>query len=97
VGDWGLLYDGALVATGGVLYHYNPPYGDVFMEVATEHRRKGFGTYLVQELKRHCRESGRVPAARCHRNNHASQRTLERAGMVPCACIVRGRIAASDA
>lgn len=94
VGDWGLEYQEELVATGGVMFHYNPPYGDIYMEVAASHRRRGFGSYLVQELKRVCREMGRVPAARCGRDNHASRRTLQRAGMFPCARIVRGRIAA---
>jgi GNAT superfamily N-acetyltransferase len=92
VGDWGLVSKGRVVATGGVLYHYNPPFGDLYMEVASDCQRRGFGTYLVQELKRVCRDAGRVPAARCHLGNHASRRTLERAGMRSCACIVRGRL-----
>ena len=41
VGDWGLEYDGRLVATGGLLYHYNPPYGDLYMEVSAPYRLKG--------------------------------------------------------
>jgi GNAT superfamily N-acetyltransferase len=97
VGDWGLYTDDGLVATGGVLYHYNPPYGDIYMEVAAAHQRRGLGSYLVQELKRVCRETGHIPAARCGATNHASRRTLERAGMFPCARIVRGRIDVSAA
>jgi GNAT superfamily N-acetyltransferase len=92
-GDWGLEFEHQLVATGGILVHYNPPYGDIYMEVARPYREKGFGTYLVQELKRLCREMGRIPAARCQSANHASRRTLQRAGMLPCARIVRGRLA----
>jgi GNAT superfamily N-acetyltransferase len=92
IGDWGLEYEGELVATGGIFTHYNPPYGDIYMEVARPHHRKRFGSYLVQELKRICREEGRIPAARCHQNNVASRRTLERAGMFPCARILRGRL-----
>jgi GNAT superfamily N-acetyltransferase len=92
IGDWGLEYEGELVATGGILTHYNPPYGDIYMEVARPHHHKGFGTYLVQELKRVCREDGGIPAARCNQNNVASRRTLERAGMFPCARILRGRL-----
>ena len=91
-GNWALQADGEIVATGGILYHYNPPYGDVFMEVAEGHRRRGLGPYLVQELKRICREGGHVPAARCQHDNHASRRTLERAGMLPCGRILRGRL-----
>lgn len=92
VGPWGLDLGGEIVATGGVLHHYNPPYGDVFMEVAPGHRRRGFGSYLVQELKRLCREGGGVPAARCGVTNEASRRTLERAGMRVCGRIVRCQV-----
>jgi GNAT superfamily N-acetyltransferase len=93
VGDWGLEFGGELAATGGLAFHYNPPYGDIYMEVDARHRRRGFGSYLVQELKRICRESGSIPAARCGTDNEASRRTLERAGMFPCARVLRGTIA----
>jgi GNAT superfamily N-acetyltransferase len=93
VGEYGLQLEGEVVATGGILDHYNPPYGDIHMEVALEHRRKGLGSYLVQELKRACYDGGHVPAARCHQSNVASRRTLQRAGMLPCGRIVRGRLA----
>lgn len=33
VGEWLLEDDGAIVATGGIALHYNPPYGDLYMEV----------------------------------------------------------------
>jgi GNAT superfamily N-acetyltransferase len=90
VGEYGLVLEGEVVASGGFATDYNPPYADLYMEVAPAHRRCGHGAYLVQELKRACRESGHVPAARCHEANVASRRTLERAGMLPCARIVRG-------
>lgn len=92
VGSWGIERRGELVATGGIFTHYNPPYGDIYMEVAPGYRRQGFGSYLVQELKRICRGMGNVPAARCQRSNEASRRTLERAGMLPCGRILRGRV-----
>ncbi len=97
VGDWGLQVDRELVATGGLMFHYNPPYADIYLEVAAPYRRRGYGSYLVQELKRVCREKGCIPGARCHKDNHASRLTLQRAGMLPCARIVRGRIAAQPA
>ena len=93
VGDWGLEADSRIVATGGLLFHYNPPYGDIYMEVAAPFRRRGCGSYLVQELKRIAREGGHVPAARTGQDNTASQRTLRRAGMMPCGRIVTGRLA----
>ena len=93
VGDWGLARGGEIVATGGILRHYNPPYGDIYMEVAAPHRRQGLGSYLVQELKRICYESSAIPAARCNQKNVGSRLTLQRAGLLPCARIVRGRLA----
>lgn len=89
-GEWVIALDGEVAAAGGVLYHYNPPYGDIYMEVAQDHRGRGFGSYLVQELKRVCRASGRVPGARCDPGNEASRRTLEKAGMLPCGRRLQG-------
>jgi GNAT superfamily N-acetyltransferase len=93
VGEWGLERGGEIVATGGILRHYNPPYGDIYMEVAAPHRRQGLGSYLVQELKRICYEASIIPAARCNQANVGSRLTLQRAGLLPCARIVRGRLA----
>jgi GNAT superfamily N-acetyltransferase len=92
--DWVLEVGGAVAATGGVLYHYNRPYGDIYMAVAEPSRRRGLGAYLVQELKRTCYENGDVPAARCNVNNLPSRRTLQKAGFVPCGHILVGDVAA---
>jgi GNAT superfamily N-acetyltransferase len=92
VADWALEYDGKIAATGGVLWHYNRPYGDLYMEVAAPFRRRGFGTYLVQELKRVCRQEGGIPCARCDLTNLASILTLKKAGFVPCAQLLSGTI-----
>ena len=91
-GEWLIDVNGQVVAGGGVLHHYNPPYGDIYMEVSDSERRKGFGSYLVQELKRICHESGKRPAARCDPSNRASRRTLERAGFVTCGWLLAGEI-----
>lgn len=90
VGDWVLEVDGTIAATGGILFHYNRPYGDIYMEVASSFRRRGLGSFLVQELKRVCHESGSVPCARCRPANLASRKTLQKAGFVPCAHILVG-------
>ena len=90
---WQLVVDGAVAAAGGLLFHYNRPYGDVYMEVAEPFRRRGLGAYLVQELKRVCYEGGSVPCARCNPDNVASRRTLQRAGFVPVAHILSGPVA----
>jgi GNAT superfamily N-acetyltransferase len=90
VGDWLLEVEGTIAATGGILYHYNRPYGDIYMEVAEPFRRRGFGSYLVQELKRVCSEGGNIPCARCSPSNVASLKTILKAGFVPCAHILIG-------
>jgi GNAT superfamily N-acetyltransferase len=94
IGEWIVEAQGAAVATGGFLCHYNPPYGDIYMEVAEHARRKGYGSYLIQDLKRVCYEAGKKPAARCNSSNVASRRTLEKAGFVPCARLLVGELAA---
>jgi GNAT superfamily N-acetyltransferase len=92
---WIVEVDGVIVAAGGLLFHYNVPYGDIFMEVAESHRRCGYGSYLVQELKRVAYEMGRIPAARCNASNVASRATLQKAGMLPCARMLAGALAPS--
>ena len=84
--------DGIVAATGGVLFHYNRPYGDIYMEVAEPFRRRGLGSFLVQELKRKCYCHGHIPAARCNVRNIASRRTLQKAGFVPCGHILSGSV-----
>jgi len=92
--EWRLELNGRTVATGGILFHYNRPYGDVYMDVVEDHRRRGFGSYLVQELKRIAYELGAIPAARCNPGNIASRQTLQKAGLVPFAHILDGTIGA---
>jgi GNAT superfamily N-acetyltransferase len=95
-GGWMLLESGGEVAaTGGILYHYNPPYGEIWMEVAEPFRMRGYGTWLVQELKRICYEGGNVPCALCDTANVASRRTLQKAGFVPCAHLLKGKLQTS--
>lgn len=92
---WRLEAEGAVIATGGVNFHYNPPYGDIYMEVADGFRRQGWGAYFVQELKRITYELGQIPCARCNTTNVASRLTLQGAGFVPCGNILIGSIAES--
>jgi GNAT superfamily N-acetyltransferase len=91
-GEWVIELDSEVVAAGGVLDHYNPPYGDIYMEVAEHFRGKGYGSYIIQELKRVCLESEKTPAARCDPDNIASRQTLEKAGMLPCARLLSGKV-----
>lgn len=92
--DWVATLDAQLAGAGGVLYHYNPPYGDIYMKVTEAFRHRGIGAYLVQQLKAACRAAGKTPAARCNVENSASRRTLQKAGFVPCGNIIVGDLPA---
>lgn len=91
-GQWGLERGGEIVATGGLLFHYNPPYGDIFMEVNEPYRRRGYGSFLIQEIKRESYAAGHLPGARCFHKNLGSRGALQRAGMLPCGRILAGRL-----
>lgn len=73
---------GQIVATGGIMLHYNNPFADLFMKVDKDCRENGLGSYLLQELKRACYHQGRVPAARCSVFNKVSKATLLKAGFI---------------
>jgi GNAT superfamily N-acetyltransferase len=90
--SWLVVVGGVVAGAGDILFHYNRPYGDIYMAVGESFRRRGIGTYLVQELKRVCYEGGSVPAARCNPKNIASRQTLQRAGFVPCGHILTGTV-----
>ena len=90
--EWTLELNAKRVGSGTLLFHYNYPYCDVAMEINEECRRHGLGAYLVQELKRIAYEMGGIPAARCDPHNVASRRTLQKAGFVPFAHILVGKI-----
>ena len=87
---WVVTLNGRIGGAGGILYHYNRPYGDISMKIAEPFQGKGLGAYLVQELKRACRAGGSIPAARSNIANLASRRTLQKAGFIPCGNLVSG-------
>jgi GNAT superfamily N-acetyltransferase len=93
VGDVVIEHDGVIVATGGALTHYNPPYADLYMEVRPDARRRGFGALVLQAVKAACYANGLVPAARTGVTNLASQATLRRAGLRECGFVLAGRVA----
>lgn len=88
--EWQMELDGQVIGNGGILFHYNVPYGDIYMEVAEPFRRRGFGAWLVQELKHEAYKLGAVPGARCSPMNVASRSTLQKAGFVPFAHMLNG-------
>jgi len=89
VGDFVVDVSGDVVGTGGFLLHYNPPFADLFMEVRPDMRRRGYGSFLIQELAGECYLAARVPAARTSIDNIASQRTLSRGGLRECGRMLR--------
>lgn len=84
VGTHGIEIAGRIVATGGVLTHYNPPFADLYMEVDATYRGYGLGAGMVAGLRAVCRSMGRAPAARCDPANAPSRAALLRGGMTPC-------------
>ncbi|HEY5919427.1 MAG TPA: GNAT family N-acetyltransferase [Chryseolinea sp.] len=91
-GNFVVEWQGEVVATGGFLLHYNMPFADIYMEAREDSRRKGFGSFLVQEVKVQCYLSGRVPAARTGSTNLASKATLLRAGLSVAGHILLARV-----
>ncbi|MES1223850.1 MAG: GNAT family N-acetyltransferase, partial [Bacteroidota bacterium] len=61
-------------------------------EVKEHARRKGFGSLMVQELKKEIYLRRRVPAARCNIRNHASKATLQKAGFAVCGTWLKGNV-----
>ena len=81
-----------ILARGGFLSNYNFPFSDIYMEVAEEHRGKGYASLIVQELKKEIYRQGRVPAARCNPANPASRSSLIRAGFRVCGALLTGKV-----
>ena len=92
LGDYVIENNGEIVANGGFLLHYNIPFADLYMEVKKEYRRKGLGSFIIQELKKECFLEGRVPAARCNISNIESKATLLKGGMKVCGYMLLGEI-----
>jgi len=90
--EWLLEVDGQVAGKGGILFHYNRPYGDIYMEVSEPYQGRGLGAWLVQDLKRLAYQLGAVPCARCSPQNIASRRTLQKAGFAPFAHMLTGDI-----
>jgi GNAT superfamily N-acetyltransferase len=91
-GDYVLEVNGEIVATGGFLLHYNAPFADLYMEVRKDCRRKGYASFLLQELQKACYLAGRVPAARCSIRNVASRASLIKSGLRVCGFMQLGKV-----
>ncbi|MBX2966728.1 MAG: hypothetical protein KF845_11310 [Cyclobacteriaceae bacterium] len=62
------------------------------MEVKEDCRQKGFGSFLIQELKKQCYLAGRVPAARTGIDNVASRVTLIKASLKIAGFMLLGKV-----
>jgi GNAT superfamily N-acetyltransferase len=91
-GGYFLEYNGEEVATGGFLTNYNKPYADIYMDVKEGFRCRGYGSFIVQELKKEVYRIGKVPAARTGVGNIASKATLLKAGFKVCGARLKGKI-----
>jgi RimJ/RimL family protein N-acetyltransferase len=87
-----LKLDGEVVASGGLMLNYNFPYADIYYGVEETHRRKGYGSFFVQELKKEAYRMGRVPAARTGIDNIISKQTMMKAGLQPCGWRLGGKV-----
>jgi hypothetical protein len=92
IGGFVLEQHGEVVASGGFMLNYNMPYADIYMDVKENHRQKGFGALIVQELKKEIYKMGRVPAARCNTKNNISKATLLKAGFDVCGSVLIGEL-----
>jgi RimJ/RimL family protein N-acetyltransferase len=87
---WAAIVDENIAGVGCLLFHYNRPHHDIWMQVAEQYRYRGIGSFIVQKLNRVCYGSGSVPAARCNIANLASRKSLQKAGFVPCGNLLKG-------
>jgi RimJ/RimL family protein N-acetyltransferase len=79
-----VLYDRqTLVATGECIpSQKQPPYADLGMVVAQSYRRRGLGSFILTQLKKHCYEAGWKPICSCEASNLASKKAIEKAGFI---------------
>jgi GNAT superfamily N-acetyltransferase len=87
-----LKHNDEKVGGGGFMLNYNFPYADIYYNVMEPFRRKGFGTLIVQELKKEVYRIGRVPAARCNAANSISKATLLKGGFRICGEWLGGKV-----
>lgn len=96
IGPYILELNREVIATGGFMLYYNMPFADLYMEVREDYRRRGLGSFLLQELKKECYYKGRVPAARCGIQNKASRATLIKAGFSIAGFMLIGNVRANE-
>ena len=91
-GSFVLEVENQVVADAGYMCHYNPPYADVYMDVAQAHRKKGYGSYILQEVIKNSKAAEKIPAARCKMENAASRACLLKVGFKEVGHMLFGEI-----
>ncbi|MDQ2744443.1 MAG: GNAT family N-acetyltransferase [Chloroflexota bacterium] len=91
---WLLEDDEGIAGIGAILHGYNAPFASIGMVVMKRARRRGYGTCLIEELKRETYDMGKIPRADCDPWNAASRATLLRAGFLVNARALRGTLSA---
>jgi RimJ/RimL family protein N-acetyltransferase len=87
---WLLMEGQTIVGVGAIFKDFNPPFAELGMLVPGYVRGRGYGTYILQELKTVCYQRGLVPTSRCDVRNLASRRTHLKAGFLPSGRLLDG-------
>ncbi|OOM81601.1 GNAT family N-acetyltransferase [Clostridium sp. BL-8] len=79
-----VLYSDEILLAAGVAQKVfrSMDYYDIGMIVKKEYRNRGIGTYIITKLRENCCAHNVVPICGCWYYNHASKRTLEKAGFI---------------
>src|SRR3569833_824144 len=72
---------GEVIATGGFLLHYNKPYADLYMEVRKDRRRKGYGSFLIQEKRKNKKKTKHKPTTQKKKTNKTTKTTKQKGGL----------------
>ncbi len=79
-----MYYHGAIFIGFGIFSVVVPgrPEHDIGMLVHPDHRRTGYGVYIIHHLRHYCMSKGWKPTCGCAVDNIASIKTLEKAGYI---------------
>jgi predicted acetyltransferase len=76
-----LKLDDQIIGTGEYRVSKSSPHiSNIGMTVALKHRRKGLGTYILNEVKNHCNYKGYETICGTDAENIASQKTIMKCG-----------------
>ena len=91
---WVVVVQGTIAAAGDILFHYNRPYGDIYMKVAEPFRRRGLGSVPGPRVEEGVLRASECPGGALQSQEHRLRKTLQKAGFVPCGHILTGSVIA---